>query len=185
MWRRAAGDPCTAGGAADLKSNGIIGISGPINPKIDTHINIPDISFKFWCDGGWRRWWRMAAGNFWSWMFLNSSLTILKTIFQRKYFKMLIKSRKNAVFQLWVGGKAAGRRLSNKKKCEWIKYQIIDNMANFQPFISTKSAQKSLCSYVRELEGVHARIPQLLAIQRIARFREDLVDMETTNKSSK
>ena len=37
-------------------------------------------------------------------------------------------------------------------------------MANFQPFISTKSAQKSLCSYVRELEGVHARIPQLLNI---------------------
>ena len=34
-------------------------------------------------------------------------------------------------------------------------------MANFQPFISTKSAQKSLFSYVRELEGVHARIPQL------------------------
>ena len=34
-------------------------------------------------------------------------------------------------------------------------------MANFQPFISTKSAQKSLCSQVRELEGVHARIPQL------------------------
>ena len=35
-------------------------------------------------------------------------------------------------------------------------------MANFQPFISTKSAQKSLCSYVRELEGVHARNPQLV-----------------------
>ena len=43
-----------------------------------------------------------------------------------------------------------------------MKYQIIDNMANFQPFISTKSAQKSLCSYMRELEGVHARIPQLI-----------------------
>ena len=35
-------------------------------------------------------------------------------------------------------------------------------MANFQPFILAKSAQKSLCSYVRELEGVHARIPQLI-----------------------
>ena len=45
-----------------------------------------------------------------------------------------------------------------------MKYQIIDNMANFQPFISTKSAQKSLCSCVRELEGVHARIPQLVML---------------------
>ena len=43
----AAGDPWTAGGAADLKSNGIFGISGPINPKIDTHNDIPVISFKF------------------------------------------------------------------------------------------------------------------------------------------
>ena len=46
------GDPWTAGGAADLKSNGIVGISGPINPKIDTHNDISVISFEFWFDGG-------------------------------------------------------------------------------------------------------------------------------------
>ena len=41
------GLPLDGGGAADLKSNGIIGISGPINPKIDTHNDISVISLKF------------------------------------------------------------------------------------------------------------------------------------------
>ena len=48
------GDPLPTGGSADLKSNGIIGISGPNKPKIDAHNDISVISFKFWCDGGRR-----------------------------------------------------------------------------------------------------------------------------------
>ena len=37
-----------------MKSNGFIEISGPNNPKIDTHDDISVISFEFWCDGGRR-----------------------------------------------------------------------------------------------------------------------------------
>ena len=43
-----------AGGAADVKSDGIIEISGSNNPKIDTHNDIFVNSFEFWCDGGRR-----------------------------------------------------------------------------------------------------------------------------------
>ena len=51
-----AGDGCpfAVGGAADVKSNDIIEISDPNNPKIDTHNDISVISFEFWCDGGRR-----------------------------------------------------------------------------------------------------------------------------------
>ena len=42
----------------DVKSNNIIEISDPNNPKINTHTDISVISFKFWCDGG-------AAGVLW------------------------------------------------------------------------------------------------------------------------
>ena len=41
-------------GSADIKSNGIIEISGPNNPKIDTHNAIFVISLEFCCDGGRR-----------------------------------------------------------------------------------------------------------------------------------
>ena len=44
LWR-AAGDPLTAGGAADLKSKSIIKINGPMYPKINSHINISAISY--------------------------------------------------------------------------------------------------------------------------------------------
>ena len=47
-------DPLPTGGSADLKSNGVIGISGPNKPKINAHNDISVISFKFWCDGGRR-----------------------------------------------------------------------------------------------------------------------------------
>ena len=43
-----------ASGAADVKSDGIIEISGSNNPKIDTHNDISVISLEFWCDGGRR-----------------------------------------------------------------------------------------------------------------------------------
>ena len=49
-----AGDPWTAGGAADLKSNDIIKFSGLNNLIIDTHNHISAISFEFWCGGGRR-----------------------------------------------------------------------------------------------------------------------------------
>ena len=41
-----------AGGAADVKSDGIIEISGSNNLKIDTHNDISVISLEFWSDGG-------------------------------------------------------------------------------------------------------------------------------------
>ena len=37
-----------AGGVAGVKSDGIIEISGPTNPKIDTHYDTSVISFEFW-----------------------------------------------------------------------------------------------------------------------------------------
>ena len=42
------------GGASDLKSYGIIKISGLNNPKIDTHNEIYVSCFEFKCDGGRR-----------------------------------------------------------------------------------------------------------------------------------
>ena len=38
----------------NLKSNGIIEISGPNNLNIDTHNDTSVISFEFWSDGGER-----------------------------------------------------------------------------------------------------------------------------------
>ena len=46
------GCPLAGGGAADVKSDDIIEISDPYNPKIDTHNDISVIYFEFWCDGG-------------------------------------------------------------------------------------------------------------------------------------
>jgi len=48
------GDPLPAGRSADMKSNGIIEISGPNSPKIDIHNNISVDYFKSWHDGGRR-----------------------------------------------------------------------------------------------------------------------------------
>ena len=39
---------------SDMKSNDVIEISGPNNPKIDTHNNISVVFLIFWCDGGRR-----------------------------------------------------------------------------------------------------------------------------------
>ena len=39
---------------ADMKSNGVIAISGPNNPKNDTHNDISVVFLTFWCDGGRR-----------------------------------------------------------------------------------------------------------------------------------
>ena len=50
----ARGDPLSAGWAADVKSDGIIEISGSKNPKTDTHNDISVNSFQFWCAGGRR-----------------------------------------------------------------------------------------------------------------------------------
>ena len=47
-----AGDPWPAGEAVDVKSNGIIKISGPNNPKIDTHNDIFVIFFEFGVTAG-------------------------------------------------------------------------------------------------------------------------------------
>ena len=48
-----AGDPLSAGGAADLKSYDITEFSGPNNPKIDTHNDIHVISnFDVTAGGG-------------------------------------------------------------------------------------------------------------------------------------
>ena len=44
----AAGDPLSAGWAAAVKSDGIIEISAPNNPKINTHNDASVISFEFW-----------------------------------------------------------------------------------------------------------------------------------------
>ena len=49
-------DPSPAGGAVDIKSNDIIEISVPNNPKIDTHNDISVISLNFLML-------RRAAGN--------------------------------------------------------------------------------------------------------------------------
>ena len=43
-----------AGGAADVKSNVIIEISGPNKPKIDTHNDISVVFLTLWCDSGRR-----------------------------------------------------------------------------------------------------------------------------------
>ena len=46
------GDPLPTGGSADLKSNGIIGISGPNKSKIDAHNDISVIFFGVTAGGG-------------------------------------------------------------------------------------------------------------------------------------
>ena len=50
----AAGDPLSAGWAADMKSNVLIEFSGQNIPKIDTHNNISVVFLIFWFDGGRR-----------------------------------------------------------------------------------------------------------------------------------
>ena len=42
------------GRSADTKYNGVIAISGPNNPKNDTHNDISVVFLTFWCDGGRR-----------------------------------------------------------------------------------------------------------------------------------
>ena len=49
---QSAVDFLTAVGAANLKSEVIIEISDPYNPKIDMHDGISIISLKLRCDGG-------------------------------------------------------------------------------------------------------------------------------------
>ena len=49
------GDPETAGGAANLKSEVINEISDPKNPRIDTNDTIYDVMFEYRSDGSRRR----------------------------------------------------------------------------------------------------------------------------------
>ena len=51
-------DPETAGGSANIKSEVIIEISDPKNPRIDTHDDIYDVVFEYRYDGGRRLFYR-------------------------------------------------------------------------------------------------------------------------------